>query len=313
MRQVHYIQRCANLFTLLQRIMIMTTQLRKYQTRIEQVLDTALNHPDTPDRLQVSMRYSVLDGGKRVRAMLVYAAGLALNVPLARLDAVAAALECIHGYSLIHDDLPAMDDDDLRRGKATNHKKFDEATAILAGDALQAVAFEIINAEQTLSDKQARQISLMLAEYAGRIGMVGGQMLDMQAMQQILTRDELENVHLRKTGALIRAAVVGGSLCADNVTSENLHALDNYAQKIGLAFQVVDDVLDIESSTEMLGKTSGADQAMGKSTYPALLGLKASKQLAQDLYSDALMSIESIDGDTSMLVELASLVVNRNK
>lgn len=291
----------------------MTTQLRDYQARVEQVLDTALNHSDTPDYLQASMRYSTLDGGKRVRAMLVYATGLALNAPLARLDAVAAALECIHSYSLIHDDLPAMDDDDLRRGKATNHKRFDEATAILAGDALQTVAFELVNAEQALSDKQARQISLMLAEYAGRVGMVGGQMLDMQAVQQSLTRDELENIHCRKTGALIRAAVTGGGLCADDVSAENLHALDNYAQKIGLAFQVVDDVLDIESSTEMLGKTSGSDQAMGKSTYPALLGLEASKKLAQDLYEDALAGISNINGDTTMLVELASLVVNRNK
>ena len=291
----------------------MTNLLREYQTRIEQVLDTALNNSDTPDHLQASMRYSTLDGGKRVRAMLVYAAGLAVNAPLTRLDAVAAALECVHSYSLIHDDLPAMDDDDLRRGKATNHKQFDEATAILAGDALQTVAFELVNAEQTLTDKQARQISLMLAEYAGRVGMVGGQMLDMQAVQQDLTRDELENVHRRKTGALIRASVTGGGLCADNVSQDNLQALDSYAQKIGLAFQVVDDVLDIESSTETLGKTSGADQAMGKSTYPALLGLEASKQLAQDLYKDALTNIATLDGDTTMLAELASLVVNRNK
>jgi len=201
----------------------MTNLLREYQTRIEKVLETALNHSDTPDLLQSSMRYSTLDGGKRVRAMLVYAAGLAVNAPLSRLDAVAAALECVHSYSLIHDDLPAMDDDDLRRGKATNHKKFDEATAILAGDALQTVAFELINAEQTLSDKQARQLSLMLAEYAGRVGMVGGQMLDMQAVQKDLTRDELENVHRRKTGALIRASVILGATCA-NVTDPEILA-----------------------------------------------------------------------------------------
>ena len=291
----------------------MVLQLNDYQTRIEQVLDTALNHSDTPDLLKASMRYSTLDGGKRVRAMLVYAAGLALKAPLERLDSVAAALECIHSYSLIHDDLPAMDDDDLRRGKATNHKKFDEATAILAGDALQTVAFELVNDDKSLSDKQARQISLMLAKYAGRVGMVGGQMLDMQAEKQSLSREELENVHSRKTGALIRAAVMGGALCADDVSPENLDALDQYAKKIGLAFQVIDDVLDIESSTETLGKTSGADQANDKSTYPALLGLEASKQLAQDLYKDALASISIIDGDTQMLSDLASLVVSRNK
>ena len=291
----------------------MVLQLNDYQIRIEKVLDAALNHSDTPDLLQTSMRYSTLDGGKRVRAMLVYAAGLALDAPLTRLDSVAAALECIHSYSLIHDDLPAMDDDDLRRGKATNHKKFDEATAILAGDALQTVAFELVNQEQSLSDKQARQLSLMLAKYAGRVGMVGGQMLDMQAEKQSLSREELENVHSRKTGALIRAAVTGGALCADDVSCENFEALDIYARKIGLAFQVIDDVLDIESSTETLGKTSGADQAMGKSTYPALLGLESSKQLAQDLYKDALSSISIIDGDTQMLSDLASLVVSRKK
>ena len=291
----------------------MVLQLNDYQARIEQVLETALNHSDTPDLLQASMRYSTLDGGKRVRAMLVYAAGIALGAPLSRLDSVAAALECIHSYSLIHDDLPAMDDDDLRRGRATNHKKFDEATAILAGDALQTVAFELVNEEKSLSDKQARQISSMLAKYAGRVGMVGGQMLDMQAENQSLSREELENVHSRKTGALIRAAVTGGALCADQASSEILDALDQYAKKIGLAFQVIDDVLDIESSTEMLGKTSGADQALGKSTYPALLGLEASKKLAQDLYEDALASISIIDGDTEMLTELASLVVNRKK
>jgi len=206
-----------------------------------------------------------------------------------------------------------MDDDDLRRGKATNHKQFDEATAILAGDALQTLAFELINAEPALTDKQARQISLMLAEHAGRIGMVGGQMLDMDATEQELTRTELENVHRRKTGALIRAAVMGGALCADAPAAPELQLLDNYAQKIGLAFQVIDDVLDIESSTETLGKTSGADQAMGKSTYPALLGLTASKQLAQDLYSEAMSSLSEIKGDTTLLAELASLVIHRKK
>ncbi len=291
----------------------MVLQLNEYQDRIEQVLDTVLNHSDTPDLLQASMRYSTLDGGKRVRAMLVYAAGLALEAPLGRLDSVAAALECIHSYSLIHDDLPAMDDDDLRRGKATNHKEFDEATAILAGDALQTLAFELINEEKSLSDHQARQITTMLTKYAGRVGMVGGQMLDMQAEKQSLSREELENVHSRKTGALIRAAVMGGALCADHASIENLEAFDQYAKKIGLAFQVIDDVLDIESSTETLGKTSGADQALGKSTYPALLGLGASKKLAQDLYQDALASISIIDGNTEMLANLASLVVSRKK
>lgn len=287
-------------------------ELRDYQARIEQFLDTVLSHHDTPDHLQASMRYSTLGGGKRIRAMLAYAAGLSLGAPLSRLDVVAAALECIHCYSLIHDDLPAMDDDDLRRGKPTNHKQFDEATAILAGDALHAVAFELINAEPSLSDTQARKISLMLAQHAGRVGMVGGQILDMDATEQRLDREQLENIHRRKTGALIRASVVGGALCADEPTAEVLELLDDYAQKIGLAFQVIDDVLDIESSTETLGKTSGADLVMGKSTYPALLGLDESKQLAHELHSQAVDNLASISGDTSLLQELASLIVNRN-
>ena len=293
--------------------MSMTTQLKDYQARIEGVLERALDHTDTSALLRQSMAYSTLGGGKRVRAMLVYAVGLAFDVPLQRLDAVASALECIHAYSLIHDDLPAMDDDDLRRGKPTNHKQFDEATAILAGDALQAVAFELVNAEPSLSDSQARQISLLLAQASGRAGMVGGQMLDMEATEQTISRAELENVHRRKTGALIRASVLGGALCADKLSEEERQALDNYAVKLGLAFQVIDDVLDIEASTEVLGKPSGADQEMGKSTYPALLGLDASKQLAQDLYQDAMQSLSSLSGSTDMLADLASLVVNRNK
>lgn len=252
----------------------MTSQLNDYRARIEQVLDKALHHANSPASLQESMRYSTLAGGKRVRAMLVYAAGLSLDAPLQRLDAVAAALECVHSYSLIHDDLPAMDDDDLRRGKPTNHKRFDEATAILAGDALQTVAFELINAEQSLSDSQVRKIGLLLAKSAGRDGMVGGQMLDMEATEKSISREQLEDVHRRKTGALIRAAVLTGALCADNVESREYDALDNYAVKLGLAFQVIDDVLDIEASTEVLGKPSGADQEMGKSTYPACLVYK---------------------------------------
>ncbi|MCL4162227.1 UNVERIFIED_CONTAM: hypothetical protein GTU68_005252 [Idotea baltica] len=260
------------------------------------------------------MRYSTLGGGKRVRALLVYAAGSALNAPFNKLDTVAAALECIHSYSLIHDDLPAMDDDDLRRGKATNHKQFDEATAILAGDGLLTLAFELINSKKSgLTDSQAREISYTLSQCAGPSGMVGGQMLDIKATSTPLTQAQLENMHRCKTGALIRAAVICGALCADSYNQEKISQLTKYADNIGLAFQVVDDILDIESSTEQLGKTSGADQNLGKSTYPSILGLEKSKLLAKNLYQEAIASISSISDNTELLEALAKLVVNRDK
>jgi geranylgeranyl pyrophosphate synthase len=288
--------------------------MREYQVRTQEVLDQALSNLNVPERLRDSMRYSTLSGGKRVRALLVYASGLAVDAPLERLNTVAAALECIHAYSLIHDDLPAMDDDDLRRGQSTNHIKFDQATAILAGDALQTLAFELINNdESSLSDAQARKISLTLAQSSGSIGMVGGQMLDIQATDESLTREQLEDVHSRKTGALINAAVICGALCSDHVTSQQLAKLSDYANKIGLAFQVVDDILDIESSTEELGKPSGSDLEMGKSTYPALIGLQASKELAENLYQESIVSVASISDNTQLLEDLAQLVVKRTK
>ena len=292
----------------------MNQVMRDYQARIQRVLDHALANADVPETLRDSMRYSTLSSGKRVRALLVYASGLAVGAPLSRLDSVAAALECIHAYSLIHDDLPAMDDDDLRRGLNTNHIEFDEATAILAGDALQTIAFELINNEaSTLTDKQARKISLKLAQSAGAIGMVGGQILDIQATAKALTLAQLENVHQRKTGALINAAVMCGVFCGDTVGKQHLVKFNDYANKIGLAFQVVDDILDIESTTEELGKPRGSDAALGKSTYPALIGLAASKQLAENLYQDSIASVASISDNTQLLEDLAELVVKRKK
>jgi len=289
-------------------------RLSDYRSRVELALDKSLNKTDMPPRLQDAMAYSCLNGGKRVRALLVYAAGESVNAPLEKLDAVATSLECIHSYSLIHDDLPAMDDDDLRRGKPTNHKAYDEATAILAGDALLTVAFDIIcNEESPLDDQQARKISALLSSTAGACGMVGGQMLDIQATQQSLSLNDLENMHRRKTGALIRAAVVGGALCADSDNSDNILKLEKYADDIGLAFQVIDDILDIEASTEILGKAKGADENLGKATYPSVIGLDASKELAQKLYQEAVESISSIGDNTSLLIGLANLVVTRKK
>ncbi len=290
----------------------MNDVMREYQARNQQVLSSALSKAQIPERLSEAMRYSTLAAGKRFRALLVYGAGLALDAPLARLDAVAAALECLHAYSLIHDDLPAMDDDDLRRGQPTNHIKFDEATAILAGDALQTLAFELI-ADQTsdLNDAQARKICLKLAQSSGATGMVGGQILDILATDKALARTALEEVHRRKTGALINAAVICGALCSDYATQEQLDALGDYADKLGLAFQVMDDVLDIESTTEELGKPTGSDQALGKSTYPALLGLAQSKELATNLYQESIVSIASISDNTSLLEDLAELTIKR--
>ena len=292
----------------------MSNTMREYQTRIQSVLESSLNNADVPERLRAAMQYSTLSNGKRFRALLVYAAGLSVNAPLSRLDHVAAAVECIHAYSLIHDDLPAMDDDELRRGQPTNHIQFDEATAILAGDALQTLAFEIIAAPSSgLSDVQARTILLKLAQSSGQIGMVGGQMLDIQATDKRLSRNSLEDVHRRKTGALINASVICGALSSDSVSDLQLRELSNYADNIGLAFQVVDDILDIESSTQELGKPSGSDIEMGKSTYPSLIGIQESKKLATNLYKESIVSIASIGDNTQLLEDLAELVVKRTK
>ena len=304
--------------------------MQALRQRIEQVLDDALCNSHTPERLRQAMRYSTLNGGKRFRALLVYGAGLVVGAPMQKLDSVAAAVECIHAYSLIHDDLPAMDDDDLRRGRATNHVEFDEATAILAGDALLTLAFELI-AESTLDDKQARMITLHLTQSAGQSGMVGGQMLDIQATQNDLSLSQLEDVHRRKTGALIAASATCGALCGDTHNSDQLALLSNYANKLGLAFQVMDDILDIEGSTAELGKPKGSDQERGKATYPALIGLQESKKLATTLYQEAIESVVQISDNmrspqtaTSlatkatasvencfMLKDLAELVVKR--
>ena len=290
--------------------------LADLQARIEAVLAEHLANPNIPERLRAAMQYSTLGGGKRIRAMLVYAAGSAMGADMARLDAVAAAIECVHAYSLIHDDLPAMDDDDLRRGRPTNHIQFDEATAILAGDALQTLAFEIL-AESTLSDHQARQVTLLLARSAGAVGMVGGQMIDILATEQRLSQAELETMHRCKTGALINASVIGGALCAHTVNADVRRALETYAANIGLAFQVVDDILDIESTTEQLGKPNGSDTAAGKVTFPQLLGLSESKQFAQKLYHDAMESLQLIGDNTEspmgvrLLSDIAERVVTR--
>ena len=291
----------------------MNSHFEQYQHRFTGLLDQALSNSDVPARLLESMRYSTLAGGKRFRAMLVYAAGEAVNAPLDCLNPVAVALECVHSYSLIHDDLPAMDDDDLRRGQPSNHIQYDQATAILAGDALQTLAFEVLSSPNSaLSDRQNRLISHKLAISAGQTGMVGGQILDILATDKDLELVDVENIHRRKTGALISAAVVCGGLCAGQLSDGIQRNLGHYAETIGLAFQVMDDVLDIQSSTEELGKPSRADLASGKSTYPALIGLQESVNLSQKLYRQAIETLSSIGDNTQMLKDLAAMVVNRS-
>lgn len=290
----------------------MSPELQAYRERHQRTLADVLQQNDS-QRLLDAMRYSVLDGGKRIRGLLVFAAAEAVGAPVENADIVAAAIECVHCYSLIHDDLPAMDDDELRRGRATNHIQFDEATAILAGDGLLTLSLNLLNSPSCpLNDTQARTISYELSQAAGAQGMVAGQMLDIIATNQDLSLTELENIHRLKTGAMIEAAVVCGAYCQASVASETIEQLRNFARCIGLAFQVVDDILDIESSTEALGKKQGADLELGKSTYPKLLGLDKSKQLAENLYQQAIASIATISDNSQLLLELANLIVKRN-
>jgi geranylgeranyl diphosphate synthase type II len=291
--------------------------LHTCQQRINTALENILPPPAEPAiRLKNAMRYSALNGGKRVRATLVYAAAQAVSgiIPASTdnaesTDNIACAVELIHAYSLVHDDLPAMDDDALRRGQPTCHIAFDEATAILAGDALQTLAFESL-ATSKLSSEKCCELILTLARASGAAGMVAGQDMDLAAEGKQIALSELESLHRHKTGALIRASVQLGAI-ASNATPEQKTALDNYAAAIGLAFQVQDDILDIESSTEELGKQQGADLALNKSTYPGLLGLEKAKQLGQDLYNEAIGSLALFDQHADPLRELARYIIER--
>ncbi len=266
-----------------------------------------------PAELHEAMRYTVLDGGKRVRPMLVYASGQAMGAPEATLDGPACAVEFIHAYSLVHDDLPAMDDDDLRRGKPTCHKVYGEATALLAGDALQALAFHTLahHGEGLLdADQRVRMIgSLALA--AGSRGMAGGQAIDLDAVGKSLDIAELEDMHIHKTGALIRASVMLGALCRHDPDESRLAQLDHYGKCIGLAFQIRDDILDVEGDTQTLGKQSGADQARDKPTYPALLGVDGAAQRARELHDEALASLSEFDDQADPLRWLSAYIVQR--
>ncbi|GAB6040099.1 (2E,6E)-farnesyl diphosphate synthase [Endothiovibrio diazotrophicus] len=289
-------------------------RMKRYQARCEEALEARLPTPGTlPARLHDAMRYATLGGGKRIRPVLVYAAGEMLGAPLDTLDGPACALELIHAYSLIHDDLPAMDDDDLRRNKPTVHKAFDEATAILAGDALQTHAFYLLAHDPTLTAPAEARLRMVeaLALAAGSRGMCGGQALDLAATGQRLDVVELEDMHIHKTGALIRAAVTLGALTAPHAPEETVARLDHYAKCIGLAFQIRDDILDVEGETSLLGKPAGSDQAHDKATYPALLGLQGAKDRALELHREAEASLAAIDGDTAFLLQLSEFIVER--
>ena len=281
---------------------------------MEQVLAALLPSADhTPRRLHDAMRYAVLDGGKRVRPLLVFAAGELTQAEPAHVERTAAAVECIHAYSLVHDDMPAMDNDVLRRGKPTVHVEFDEATALLAGDALQTLAFDILSAAP-LGISAANQMRMLnvLAHASGSLGMAGGQAIDLESVGKPLSLPELEFMHILKTGALIRASVNLGALCGQALDEKSTKQLDHYAKCIGLAFQVVDDVLDTEASTATLGKTAGKDAADNKPTYVSLMGLAQAKELAETLRNDAHQSLSSFGREADRLRQLADYIVTRN-
>lgn len=286
----------------------------EWRSRVEKALAHWLPTQTTlPTRLHKAMRYAALDGGKRIRPQLVYATGHALDVPAEQLDSAAAAVELIHVYSLIHDDLPVMDDDDLRRGKPTCHKAFDEATALLAGDAIQTLAFHVLSASPNLAGDTKAHLQMIetLSQAAGSRGMAGGQAIDLDAVGHELTLAELENMHIHKTGALIRASVKLGALGVPDASEETIERLDHYAKCIGLAFQIRDDILDIEGETKTLGKTKGSDVARGKPTFPSLLGMDEAKSRAHALYEDALSAIASLPSTAEPLRWIAGFIVNR--
>jgi len=284
--------------------------------QVEVALEHWLPSAETaPVRLHQAMRYAALGQGKRVRPLLVYATGAALGIDRKRLDGPACAVELIHAYSLVHDDLPAMDDDDLRRGRPTCHKAFDEATAILVGDALQSLAFRVLAEDDAMRAAPEVRIQMVekLACAAGSRGMAGGQALDLDAEGRELDAVQLENIHIHKTGALIRAGVRLATLLDDDADPAAARNLDRYSKCIGLAFQVQDDILDVAGKTAVLGKTQGKDQRQEKATYPGLLGLEAAREKAQLLCREALDTLEGFDTRADPLRWIAQYIVQRDR
>ncbi len=290
--------------------------IEEYRLAVEQALERWLPPAHkVPASLHAAMRYAVLGSGKRVRPLLVYAAGTVLGVNREALDGPACAVELVHAYSLVHDDLPAMDNDDLRRGRPTCHKAYDEATAILAGDALQALAFHVLAHDPDIrvdAEQRLRMIDT-IATASGSRGMAGGQALDLAAVGKTLNIAELENMHIHKTGALIRASVRLGALSQANVDPEVLERLDRYGKCVGLAFQIQDDILDVEGHTEVIGKPQGSDMARNKPTYPNLLGLDGARRAAAELFNEALAAISGLGSASKLLQRLADHIVEREK
>lgn len=292
----------------------LTEYLSFCQNRVEIALNARLPAAQIlPQRLHEAMRYSTLDGGKRMRPLLTYCTGKVLGIAAEFLDGPACAVEFIHVYSLIHDDLPAMDDDDLRRGKPTCHVAFDEATAILTGDALQALAFEILANDPSITASAEGRLKMItaLAKASGSQGMVGGQAIDLESVGTQLTLPELENMHIHKTGALIRTSVNMATLAKAELDATVAIKLDHYAKCIGLSFQVQDDILDEESDTATLGKTQGKDKDNNKPTYPALLGMTGAKQKAWELHEKAVDSLSIFGKEADLLRDLSLYIIQR--
>jgi geranylgeranyl pyrophosphate synthase len=288
--------------------------LESWRVRTEQALAARLPAADVmPARLHEAMRYSVLGGGKRVRPALVFATGLVVGLREEEVEAAACAIELVHVYSLVHDDLPAMDNDDLRRGRPTCHKAYDEATAILVGDALQALAFSVLADDSVGNIAPAMRLAMIraLAQATGTSGMAGGQAVDLAAVGQVLTESAIENMHRRKTGALIAGSVVLGALGAGIGSGIEFDALECFGAEIGLAFQIQDDILDVEGDPAVLGKTTGADAAHSKPTYPSTVGLPAARDRARDLRDRAMRALQPLGARAAPLAELAQFVVNR--
>ena len=293
----------------------MAARLDGYRRRVAAALEARLPGTDvTPPRLRDAMHYCVLGEGKRIRPVLVYTTGDVLGVPIEQLDGPACAIELIHAYSLVHDDLPAMDDDDLRRGRPTCHRAFDEATAILVGDVLQVLAFKILSSDPAMTADPARRLRMIdvLAEASGARGMAGGQAIDLAAAGGRLELPELERMHRLKTGALIRASVMLAALSAPALDTARLDDLDRYAGAVGLAFQIRDDILDVEGDAATLGKSPGADQARLKPTFPSVAGMPAAKRRAAELHREALGALAGFDASADPLRWLAAYVVDRN-
>ncbi len=293
----------------------MTMDFAGWRTQVQSAMETVLDRhlpplSQAPAKLHEAMRYAVLDGGKRVRALLVFAAGELSGAPRDALERAAAAVEMIHAYSLVHDDMPCMDDDDLRRGKPTVHRQFDEATALLVGDALQSQAFEVLAGGELAADRKVEMLAL-LAQASGSAGMCGGQAIDLESVGVALALPELEQMHRLKTGALLRASVRLGGAAGKALLPAEAAALDAYSSAVGLAFQVVDDILDVTADSATLGKTAGKDAANDKPTYVSILGLEASLVLAGKLRADAHQALQPFGDGARRLRELADLIVQR--